>query len=480
MSTPPNPAIRPREAAASGGGSDDGVALGADPVAHLVSLTLAEAVTKTERLFAWLRGAFCVVMCVGFFLTARRDSATYSARALLELGVAVLGIATSVWLVRRLAHAPLSEGLLVASVSVDAVLCIAALAGNVFARYEGYDGLLEGVDVAIVPLIVLSAIFRVSRRAVLTSAGLCGLGVIALVALDVHHGLALDASKATLFGVYFGTAVALALFATQRTREIFERVGNAAVRAEGARSSVFGLLRDHHDLRSVLCDLQLQADRLVEAQGAPDEERVEKVQRLQGSLQRTIEQLSDATQKTRDRALSTLSGLGDPSPADVSQALALARDSLPQHLSLKVHDAVSPCPRVTFGGGTEGLSRLLTHLLVNAAEGDGGRGAANVHATLNRSPGPFCEIVLEDDGPGFPPEVLRVAGRSHGTSAKPGSAGIGLWLSRSTLLAVGGGLELRNTNHGARVALRLPIRTNVVTRRDGGVAAKRDSTEPRR
>jgi signal transduction histidine kinase len=256
-----------------------------------------------------------------------------------------------------------------------------------------------------------------------------------------------------LLAVYTCSSIALAFFTTNRAREIFSRVGRAVLRAEGARGGVFALLQDHHDFRSTLGSLQLRADRLGEtleqtSSSSPDTAQL----RLQ--LQQSIDLLSDATQKTRDRALGALSGLTSPSAASVDQALATARKD-PGLVGLRVDVQLGPT-EVLFGGGTEGLARLLGHFLVNAVEGNGRCGAEGVSIRTAKTAPALIDLILEDDGPGFSEEMLKLAGRSRATSTKDGSAGIGLWLSRSTVLAAGGSMRLTNTPGGARVSLRLP------------------------
>jgi signal transduction histidine kinase len=426
----------------------------AGAVDWIVNVTIAQATTRTERRFAWLRIGFCLLSLSVFLLHALRYPGDVHLRQVaLELLIAALGLCVSVWVLRSTRQRLIGESLKVTSAALDAALVSVALAGNQLGPDGTYLGLLASLDVAIAPLTILTSVLRVSPRAVVTSSTIITLSVASLLAVDALRGLAV-APKLPLYAIYHAMAVLLAHFLTARAREIFRRVGDVAVRAEGARRSVRGLLEDHHDLRSVLCNLQLSADRLHEAleRGAESSRLLS----LEGSLSSSIAALTRGAETTRNRALLALEGADQPTSADVSaaveQALNEARSIVPD-LAIRVEASAAPTP-VLFGGGTAGLARLLLHLFVNAKEGDGQRGAANVRLSTQLRRG-AVEIEVRDDGPGFAPGLLDKLGRDRGYTTKTGSSGIGLWLTHSSLLAAGGALSLTN-DHGAcvRVVLR--------------------------
>jgi len=449
-SEPPAPAPHPPlgDPPPTPGESDSGT------VDWIVALTIAQATTRTERRFAWLRIAFCALSLAVFLLHwARFPQEVVPEQVALELSIALLGACISLGVLRQTRDRLVSERLKVLSACLDGVLVLLALGSNQLSPPGFYPGLLGSLDVAIAPLMILTSVLRVSPPAVMASSIVMTSGVLGLLAVDAGRGLPVGA-KLPLYAVYHGTAVFLAHFFTARAREIFGRVGQVALRAEGARRSVRALLEDHHDLRSVLCNLQLGVDRLHEAL-VRGEERP-RLEALESSLAVGIAALTRSAEGTRDRALLALEGTDQPSVASVRDAIALALPEV-RRLAPELQIDFAPSPSespVLFGGGTDALARLFTHLLLNAREGNGQVGATNVWLSTHQRRGAI-DIQVKDDGPGFVPTLLDKIGRDRGYTTKAGSSGIGLWLTHSSLLAAGGSMTLSNDGGACvRVVLR--------------------------
>jgi two-component system, sensor histidine kinase RegB len=67
-------------------------------------------------------------------------------------------------------------------------------------------------------------------------------------------------------------------------------------------------------------------------------------------------------------------------------------------------------------------------------------------------------LTVQDDGSGFPPQVLDSLGRPYNTSKARRGAGLGLFLATNVLRTLGGTLQARNrAEGGAETVLRLPI-----------------------
>ena len=112
---------------------------------------------------------------------------------------------------------------------------------------------------------------------------------------------------------------------------------------------------------------------------------------------------------------------------------------------------------VDVGLGRRDLGEMLGNLIENAAKYGGG----SVFVTVDAVPGDqrFCEIWVEDDGPGIPPaDRARIFDRGvRLDSGKPGT-GLGLAIVRDVAEIYGGSAELGESEDlgGLLVKLRLP------------------------
>jgi two-component system NtrC family sensor kinase len=100
-----------------------------------------------------------------------------------------------------------------------------------------------------------------------------------------------------------------------------------------------------------------------------------------------------------------------------------------------------------------GLRQALLNLLLNAIQVLGGHGQVTLSA--ERGDGQLL-LRVEDDGPGFPEEMLRLGVRPFATG-RVGGTGLGLTMVRRFTRDHDGELQLANREpRGARVTLRLP------------------------
>lgn len=98
------------------------------------------------------------------------------------------------------------------------------------------------------------------------------------------------------------------------------------------------------------------------------------------------------------------------------------------------------------------LERILSNLLMNAIH-HADRGTVLLAVALD--PGGTLQFSVQDDGPGFPPEVLAGGGRPAGR----GGTGLGLRITRDMALRLNGSVRLTNrADGGAVAALDLPRR----------------------
>jgi len=108
------------------------------------------------------------------------------------------------------------------------------------------------------------------------------------------------------------------------------------------------------------------------------------------------------------------------------------------------------------------IQHVLINLMRNAGEALGTRDGPKRVLVVTRGHGAReVEVVVEDNGPGIPEEIVsRIF--SPFFSTKDGGLGLGLSISRSIVQAHGGSLRLEENRPGCvRVTLRLPADTNL-------------------
>jgi signal transduction histidine kinase len=106
--------------------------------------------------------------------------------------------------------------------------------------------------------------------------------------------------------------------------------------------------------------------------------------------------------------------------------------------------------------GETTLSRILTNLTTNAAEGDGESAASEIEIRLRRDAHDRVVIEVVDDGPGLPPGYRDDPFATFRTS-KRGGTGLGLYTARQLAESCGGTLRLLSSaTRGVRATLELP------------------------
>jgi signal transduction histidine kinase len=103
------------------------------------------------------------------------------------------------------------------------------------------------------------------------------------------------------------------------------------------------------------------------------------------------------------------------------------------------------------------LTLVFTNLLDNAQDAMAGQGSISISGIDG---GDWVEVVLEDTGPGIPPEIhdrifeLSYSGRGQGRNSK---LGFGLWWVKTLMARLGGSVTVESDGlHGATFRVRLP------------------------
>jgi signal transduction histidine kinase len=218
------------------------------------------------------------------------------------------------------------------------------------------------------------------------------------------------------------------------------------------------ILGYNQDINNALLSATSVADLLlvkgVQRNALPRVEFEALVRELKDSLGRITYMVTEIRQKGQ-RLVSR-----SPEDVDVPPVLESVRTSLglrfPEvHIQVKV-EGDEPL-RASLRGGLTTLRRVVENLVLNACEGDGTRGAAQVDICARLEPHTArLELVIEDDGPGFPVEQLKapIEGLS---STKPNGTGLGLYTAECLIRASGGTLERTNRPRGgAQLRILLP------------------------
>ena len=199
-----------------------------------------------------------------------------------------------------------------------------------------------------------------------------------------------------------------------------------------------------HELRNPLAGIQMACTKLYRS--LSDVSQAARVAAVIAELKRLNSLLTEKVEAARH----------EPEPlapvhlaALVSDLLALIRYQAPPGVALGADvpdDLKCLLPAA-------GLRQALLNLLLNAIQVQGGEGWVTLAA--QRRDGQLL-LWVEDEGPGFPEEMLRIGVRPF-AAGRTGGTGLGLTMVRRFARDHDGELDLANREpHGARVTLRLP------------------------
>jgi signal transduction histidine kinase len=103
------------------------------------------------------------------------------------------------------------------------------------------------------------------------------------------------------------------------------------------------------------------------------------------------------------------------------------------------------------------LFLILENLLLNAHEAGATEG--RVRTSGEGEPVPTeATIVIEDNGPGIPKDLLPDAIFEPFKTTKPQGSGIGLWQVKRLTAGLGGSVSAANAERGARFTISLPVK----------------------
>ncbi len=384
-------------------------------------------------------------------------------RLWLSLVPALTAMGFSVWVLvafRERAAPPL---LFSVSVALDALLCFLGLATNTLWPGPLYPGLLAMPDISFLLVITAIAGLRLSLPAALVSGALNSASFGALVLLDrTLHGLPklLSTDPIGMFVLLLASATAVAVLVARTARHIVEEGALRALEAERAERGLGVLMQEHHDLRSMLSAAALDSDLLLRELSGPRRGDTAALAGVARELREGLVRVNEHVAAIREHAygeLEVLRGLVPVALSAVATSVADELGPLFPATSIAV-GAELELVSVWAAGGELALRRVLLNLASNACEGDGQRGASAVAVRAElRDGGQLVELVVEDDGPGFPEAILATPLARRRTS-KPDGSGLGLLIVSGLLGPQAHTLRRANRpGGGARVSFELPV-----------------------
>jgi signal transduction histidine kinase len=201
-----------------------------------------------------------------------------------------------------------------------------------------------------------------------------------------------------------------------------------------------------HDLRNPLAAIYGGSEMLVDGELPPPA-----VKRLANNIYRASrrmqELLQDLVNTSRKAESAEVCSLHDLIAAACEPLLPVAQT---QHvdISFDIPETLeAPVERAR-------MERVFFNLCTNSLEALGHGGRIHISATQNNG----CAIVrVTDTGPGIPTQVRHKLFEPFATAGKKNGLGLGLALSRQTVLAHGGDLWSEPVPNGATFCLRLPL-----------------------
>ena len=145
-------------------------------------------------------------------------------------------------------------------------------------------------------------------------------------------------------------------------------------------------------------------------------------------------------------------------PALVDSVLRLYSNKVASK-NIRVECELADCP--TMVGVAGELKQVISNLVSNAVDAVGSDGKIRIALThADNNNGGAVQLVIEDDGPGIPPENLNRIFEPFFTTKKDVGTGLGLWVSREIIQRHGGTIQvsLADGNHrGASFVIQLPL-----------------------
>lgn len=220
-------------------------------------------------------------------------------------------------------------------------------------------------------------------------------------------------------------------------------VAPSASEQRGSSSAVVSIL---HDLRNPLATVNAGAEMLV---GSGLSEPL--VRRIARNMYCASVQMRELLDEFFDRSRGAEQ---DIEPSDIRELVTSAVNQIAVSAESRSVDIVQIVPEgLAIALDRRRISRVLVNLLVNALEAMPKGGTIHISAVSNRG---SISIEVRDTGPGIAPEIRDRLFEPFATAGKASGIGLGLALSRQTVMDHGGEIWAESSGRGASFTVRLP------------------------
>lgn len=237
-------------------------------------------------------------------------------------------------------------------------------------------------------------------------------------------------------------------------------------RRELAAQMTSGLAHDFSNLLTIILGMQSKLERMALPTAAGELiSATVSAARRGGSL---LHRIADMTGHREHMPVAT------DLRAFLTELTPLARSTLPDGVVFTVDNLIGPDSYMLDSGM---LQDSLLNLVLNARDACGAAG--KITLGVNTVQGTWLEFAVSDTGPGFSDHALAHALEPFFTTKGGEGSGLGLGMVYDMTKLAGGRINLTNTEQGARVALRLPLRPASTHMTPGMILLVEDSPDLR-
>ncbi len=202
-----------------------------------------------------------------------------------------------------------------------------------------------------------------------------------------------------------------------------------------------------HDLRNPLAAIYGGAEMLVDSDLPPSH-----VKRLAGNIYRSSRRIQGMLQDLLDVSRGKQGAAEACRLREVAMAAAESLAAAAEAQGVKVAIGIEPEIEVPLDRAR--MERAFANLIGNALEAMPSGGEVRIRSEVDRG---AVVVYVEDDGPGIAPEIRAQLFQPFVTARKRSGLGLGLALSRQTVLDHGGDMWVESEpGRGARFGFRLP------------------------